>query len=114
MKRPTRSRFRGTWRILEMEVWDKDYLDLEVPAYISFGADHMGEFQFGTVHGWIDYRTLERDGRPGIEFSWEGNSEGDQSCGRGWAVLDGAEITGRLFIHRGDDSAFRAQRSTRA
>lgn len=30
---------------------------------------------------------------------------------RGWAVLVGDTLEGRLFIHRGDDSAFSAKRS---
>ncbi len=113
MKDRARSQFRGTWRIVTMEVWDKDYLDIEVPAYITFAADQMGEFQFGTVRGWIDYRMTERDGRPSVEFSWEGESEGDASCGRGWAVFDGAKLSGRFFIHRGDDSSFQATRANK-
>jgi hypothetical protein len=28
--------FRGRWRIVEMEVWPDDYLDLIVPAHIAF------------------------------------------------------------------------------
>jgi hypothetical protein len=46
----------GTWRIIEMEQWDQDYIDLVVPGYIAFREDHVGKFQFGTVHGEIDYR----------------------------------------------------------
>jgi hypothetical protein len=96
-----------------MQVWEKDYLDLEVPAYITFGADQLGEFQFGTVRGWIDYREIKRGSERAVEFSWEGDSEGDHSCGRGWVVLEGAVLVGHLFIHQGDDSAFRARRFER-
>jgi len=46
----------GTWRIIEMEQWDQDYIDLVVPDYISFREDNQGELQFGTVHGNMDYR----------------------------------------------------------
>ena len=35
----------------------------------------------------MDCREVERDGRPGMEFSWEGNDESDPASGRGWAVL---------------------------
>jgi hypothetical protein len=42
----TPSAFVGYWRILEMEVWDRDYLDLVVPAFIEFDRERMGEFQF--------------------------------------------------------------------
>ena len=50
---------------------------------------------------------------PGVEFSWEGNDEMDPARGRGWALLDGDEIEGRIFLRRGDDSAFRAVRRGR-
>jgi len=54
-------------------------------------------------------RPVERDGRIGVEFSWDGTDEGDQVSGRGWASLvDDATIAGHLFFHMGDDSGFRA------
>ena len=28
----------GKWRIVEMELWDRDFLDLVEPAYIRFDA----------------------------------------------------------------------------
>jgi hypothetical protein len=64
------------------------------------------------VHGWLDCRFAERNDRPAVEFSWEGEDEGDQRCGRGWAMLmaDG-KLEGRLFFHMGDDSAFSAVRT---
>ena len=42
----------GYRRIVEMELWDTEYVDLVVPGFIEFGGDGMGEFQAGTVHGW--------------------------------------------------------------
>ena len=108
-----RSEFVGDWRITEMELWDRAYLDLEVPAHIEFHIDQSGEFQFGVVRGWIDYRLAQRDGLNTVEFSWEGESEGDPYTGRGWAQLREGRLEGRLFIHNGDDSSFVAERSTR-
>jgi hypothetical protein len=96
-----------------MELWDKDYLDLEEPAHITFDRDRLGSFCFGAVRGWIDYRVLERGGRPGVEFSWEGNNDADPSCGRGWAIVDGDRLSGRLFLHNGDDSGFLAIKAPR-
>ena len=29
----------GNWRITEMEVWDADYFDMEVPAYLTIRKD---------------------------------------------------------------------------
>jgi len=103
----------GRWRITWMEAWDQDFVDEEVEGFFEFDRDGTGEFQFGYVQGEIDYQETERDGKPAIEFSWDGNDEMDPAQGRGWAVLDGDEIEGRIFIHRGDDSAFRAVRKGR-
>lgn len=105
--------FLGAWRIVEMELWDSDYLDLVGPAHMTLGAERMGTFQFGTVRGWIHYHVGERDGRPAVEFSWEGENDADPACGRGWATLEADRLEGRLFIHRGDDSAFTATRTER-
>jgi len=105
--------FVGYWRITEMEVWDEDYLDLVVPAFIEFDREQMGQFQFGTVRGWLDCRFGERDGAAAVDFSWEGENDNDPGCGRGWGVLRGERLEGRLYIHRGDDSAFVASRTAR-
>ena len=111
MIRRSAKQFQGSWRILAMQLWDRDYLDLEVPAHLTIDGHRSGSFQFGTVRGWIDYRLGEREGKPAVEFSWEGVSDADQSCGRGWALIDGDAMQGRLFLHHGDDSAFTAQRA---
>lgn len=101
----------GYWRIVAMELWDRDYLDLEVPAHLTLGGARSGSFQFGAVRGGIDYRVSAREGRPFLEFSWEGFNDTDPSSGRGWATVEGDELRGRLFLHMGDDSAFTAQRA---
>ncbi len=100
----------GHWRIVWMEGWDQDYVDEEVEGYIEIKQRQSGDFQFGYVQGAIDYREVERDGKPAVEFTWEGNSEMDPASGRGWAALNEEELEGEIFIHDGDDSAFRAIR----
>lgn len=100
----------GAWEITEMDVWDKASLDLIEPAHLVFDRDGMGTLGFIAISGGLDYRVVTRDGQPSVEFSWEGIDEGDQRCGRGWAVVDGDTMTGRFFIHAGDDSPFRAER----
>ena len=106
-----RNPFRGRWRITEMEQWDREYRDLVVPAFIEFNARESGEFQFGTVRGWMDCRFGSREGRPLVEFSWDGQSDEDPGCGRGWAELAGGQLRGMIFIHGSDDSSFVAKRS---
>lgn len=50
------NRFIGKWNIIEMEQWDKDYIDLVEPGYFSFDIDDQGHFVFGTVNGFLDCR----------------------------------------------------------
>ncbi|MFW9596023.1 MAG: hypothetical protein ACMV1D_11090 [Macromonas sp.] len=34
----------GRWRITSMEMWDADYFDMEVPAYVQIQPNLHGEF----------------------------------------------------------------------
>ncbi len=46
---------QGPWRIVEMELWDQDAIDLLGPAFIEIG-DNDGTFRFIAVDGWMDIR----------------------------------------------------------
>ena len=87
----------GTWRIIEMEQWDQDYIDLVVPGYFSFREDDLGEFQFDTVHGEIDYRIERYQETERLEFSWEGRTKWTQSVDAGGRSL-------RMDNSRGDST----------
>ncbi|MDB5694435.1 MAG: hypothetical protein JWO81_3498 [Alphaproteobacteria bacterium] len=104
----TPSVFAGRWRITSMEMWDQDFVDSEAEGFIEFGSDGSGRFQFSSVSGEIDCRFGTRDGKAGVEWSWEGSDEMDPVSGRGWAVMDGDQLSGFIAIHRGDDSKFAA------
>lgn len=54
-----------------------------------------------------------RDGEPAVEWTWDGNSERDPAQGRGWGVVRGDELHGKIFFHGGDDSEFVAKKKTR-
>jgi hypothetical protein len=57
----------------------------------------------------MDCRSGRRDGRPCVEFTWEGNDESDPASGRGRAALEEDEsLRGHIYFHRGDDSGFRS------
>jgi hypothetical protein len=101
----------GDWRIIKMDLWEQDFVDADVEGYIRFDSDDTGEFQFGYVYGRLDCELTQRDGRPAIEWSWEGNDEMDPASGRGWAMLqtDGT-LKGSIRFHRGDRSGFSAVR----
>jgi hypothetical protein len=98
----------GKWRITEMDVWDREAIDLLGPAFIEFAAE-VGSFRFIAVEGQMSCEHGERRGRPHVTFTWEGNDECDPASGRGWATLrkDGM-LAGRLFIQDGDASGFAA------
>lgn len=101
----------GRWRIVDMELWDQNAVDLVAPGFIEFEADSMGSFGFIAVQGSLDWRQAPREGRPGVEFSWEDFDDNDPSSGRGWATLeDDGCLRGHLHFHLGDDSGFHATR----
>lgn len=102
--------FIGKWLIVEMEAWDQEYVNMEVPGHFTFNKDGKGQFHFGLVQGEMDCRLENRDGEARIEFSWEGQEELDPVSGRGRAVIENNELHGRIFFHQGDDSVFRARR----
>lgn len=102
--------FRGRWRIVSTDVWDKKDLDDLGPAQITFGPDRMGELNLIAIEASVDYRVGTRDGTPIAEFSWEGDDDGHPTSGRGWVRLDGRGLVGRLFIHQGDEAGFLAKR----
>jgi len=54
--------FAGRWRIVEMDVWDKDFLDLVETAHLTFKGAADGEIAFGALKGFLDVRYGTRDG----------------------------------------------------
>jgi uncharacterized protein YndB with AHSA1/START domain len=104
--------FRGKWRITEMELWDKDYIDMEVRAYLEIRSGGAGEFQFGLVSGEIDGEVIKYPDGVRFEFTWEGNDEYDHVSGSGWVKLTGKNtLEGQFKFHHGDRSAFKAKRT---
>lgn len=101
----------GRWRMVEMDLWDLEPTDPLELAFIEFHREGTGRFRFITVEGYLDCRDTERDGHPGMEFTWEGGDDCDPASGRGWAVLEGdGSLCGHIYFHLGDDSGFRAVR----
>lgn len=77
----------GPWRIIEIEGRVPKDDNSEAQAFNQFDANGVGEFAFGFVEGSIDYRLLEREGKTGVEWTWDGTEETDDVSGRGWAML---------------------------
>ena len=97
----------GRWRIVEADLWDRDYLDLAAPATITIGKNGRGEFAFGAVDATIELAY----GRRIVFFNWTGFDEGDQICGSGSAELeDDGTIEIELSFRNGDDAVLKARR----
>ena len=102
--------FQGRWRLAEMDLWDNEALDLVEPAFLEIRG-REGQMRFIAVPAWLDIRYDARAGGPIAEFSWEGFSDADPACGRGWATFGTAgRLVGHIFIHNSDDSGFVAER----
>jgi hypothetical protein len=105
----------GTWRIVEMDLWDIDAIDLMGPAFVALEGDGDGGLQFVAVQGQLDWRTSAQGHADRVEFTWEGDDEGDRVSGRGWARIDeDGSLRGHIYFHLGDDSGFRAVRESSA
>ncbi|MDJ0706882.1 MAG: UPF0158 family protein [Leptolyngbyaceae cyanobacterium MO_188.B28] len=108
----TKMTFEGTWHISEMEMWDEDYFNMEVQAYVTVNNRGTGDFQFGLVSGQIDGEIVKDGKTERFEFTWEGNDECDEASGAGWLRLKTAdELEGRIKLHGGDSSMFAARRA---
>jgi len=113
-KKRTANPFVGRWRIDSMEMWDDDYIHEEGEGHFEFEESRSGSFRFGYVRAEMDYLLDERDGRPAAEFTFEGNAEMDPTTGRGWCVVDGDRLSGKIVFHGGDASGFVATKQGRA
>ena len=72
--------FQGRWRIVSMELWAKEDIDLVEPGFIEFDAA-KGELCFIAVRAWLDVRYDVRERQPLAEFSWEGVDQGINGAG---------------------------------
>ena len=106
---PAPQKIEGAWRILEMELWDKDFIDMEGPGKILFKKKGSGEMRFGCVQVELDWEFNADAGR--AEFTFSGFDEMTEVSGRGWAKADGGKLIGRVFFHQGDNSGFKAKRA---
>jgi hypothetical protein len=108
----TNAQFVGTWHIYEMEMWDEDYLHMEVQAYIEIGVNNLGHFQFGLVSGQIDGEVEQCGDEQRFVFTWEGNDECDPALGAGWLrAKDENTVKGKIKLHLGDSSLLWARRA---
>ncbi len=104
--------FIGNWHIYEMELWDEDYFNMEVQAYVEVRSDNLGNFQFGLVSGYLDGYIEDEPETGRFVFTWEGQDEMDPMTGSGWMKLEGKnKVKGLIKLHLGDRSGFKARRT---
>ncbi|MDQ7781611.1 MAG: hypothetical protein RDU20_01950 [Desulfomonilaceae bacterium] len=92
------NKYLGKWRILEMEQWDREFIDLTGEGHIAFEKKTRGELHFGAVDCDLDCRIETVGEQERIEFSFVGVDEGEEVSGRGWAMLDGDRLCGRIRL----------------
>ncbi len=88
----------GKWRIVQMDQWDQEFVDLVVPGYLTIRKDGKGSFQFGAVEGQMDCRVQRIKTREQLEFTWDGFDECDPVSGRDWVHVEGRSMSGHLFF----------------
>ena len=71
------------WRIVWMEEWDQEYIDLVEPGYIEIDDFGDGTFQFGVVTGSFNANPENKY----FDSTWEGVDEGDEVCGEIYGTL---------------------------
>jgi hypothetical protein len=104
---PAACRLIGRWRIVEADIWDRDYLDLVEPAMLIIKGDGHGEIAFGAMQAGLD---LEY-GRSIVFFTWAGFDEIDEVGGSGSAeLLDDGSLEIDFAYHLGDEATLKAER----
>ena len=97
----------GRWRIVEADIWDRDYLDLCGPATLIVRPEGDGEIAFGAMQASlaVDYGSDE------IDFTWEGFDEMTEVSGAGSAELqDDGSLVIEFEYHLGDEVDLKAVR----
>ncbi len=102
-----KKQFLRKWRIINMDQWENDYIDEVEPGFIEFNKKSTsGDLHFGYIYADIDYRINENDDEPVIEFTFQGNDEGNEIRGRGKAKITKGLLEGNIYFHNGDESSF--------
>jgi hypothetical protein len=99
----------GRWRIIQADLWDRDYLDLVGPACLTVQADGSGEITFGAMQASLSIGY----GLDNIDFTWSGSDEGDEVQGSGYAeLLDDGSLQIEIEYQDGDEATLKAIRPT--
>ena len=107
MRAPMNCKLVGRWRIVEADIWDRQYLDLCGPASIIIRANARGEIAFGALQAGLDVEYS----RASVGFTWEGFDEMDEVSGEGNAeLLEDGSIEIEFEYDTGDEAVLKATR----
>ncbi len=98
--------FKGRWKIIWMELWDQEFVNLCGTGHITIDEKGNGEFEFGAVNGSFDIALDQTY----FNSEWDGCDEMDEVSGDIYGALEGEELQGNISFYRGDESEFRAVR----
>ncbi len=98
----------GRWRIVEADIWERDYLDLVEPATMVIGAEGHGEIAFGALQAGLDLAYARSD----VAFTFVGSDEMDEVRGSGSAeMLEDGTLEIELDFDHGNAAILRAERA---
>jgi hypothetical protein len=100
----------GRWRIVEMPYFADGMMDCCGPAEISFDAQDFGDMQFCALAAGLEVRAHRGADHIDLDWTWQGDDDGTEVCGRGQATVRGDRMEGIIFIHHGDEMSFVAKR----
>lgn len=96
----------GRWRIVEIEGWTADYIDMLGAGHIQFDPDG-GQIEFGAVQIALECWY----GQAGAHFNFHGSDEATEVSGDGDAEIEvDGTLQGEIRFHNGDDMPFTARR----
>jgi hypothetical protein len=100
--------FAGRWHIVEMDNWDRDFLDLVEETHLTFYGKSDGEIAFGALRAFSTSATARETVRPARSSHGKGAT---RMTGRGWVMIGTAgRLVGHFYIHKGDDSGLVCER----
>ncbi len=99
----------GRWRIVEADLWNRDFLDLVGPAMLTIRADGSGEIAFAAVQAGLDI-----DYAPSMVFyTWAGSDDMHEVTGTGSAeLLDDGSLEIEFAYNHGDEAVFKTVRES--
>lgn len=100
----------GKWFIKEMDMWDSDYVNMEVDGYIDIWDECSGDFQFGLMKGELRYKVRKNNNEEILEFRFNAVDECDPLIGDGWMkLIENERVEGQFSFDNGDTSGFIAE-----